>query len=158
MKQMLEQYASAVIAVFLTGILFMIVVHSVYGNNLGISQVLGFILQDSIGEIAIVENGIMEDYVRGTAIELKEKNVYLTVGKESLISDYFEAKNSAGEIFPLWCEVVWNHDRRILDVEKIDQGKKICFDKEGAYWIQLATMDKNDNRHSWIVKVLVNER
>ena len=158
MKQVLEQYASAVIAGILAIILLVVIVRGIYGNGIGISRVLGSVLQDSIGVTAIVESKAMEDYVQGTSIILQAKTVYMTVGQEMFISDFFEAKNSFGEILPIFFQEAWNLSWENINVETALGGRKIRFLKEGAYRMQIFTTDKNGKEHSWIVKVLVNER
>ena len=77
MKQVFEQYASAVITGMVSVILLIVIGKNIYGHGIGISQVLGMILQDSIGEKSMVENMAMELYLQGTTFELKEKNVYI---------------------------------------------------------------------------------
>ena len=158
MKQVMEQYAAVVIAGFLTIILFTIIVQGIYGQNMGISKIFGLILQDSIGEKAIIENGALEAYILGTAIVLKEKNVYAVTNQEICIEDCYEAKNSYGDNIPLFFEAAWNQKWEAIEVDSFEEGRKISIAEEGAYWIQVYTMDKNKKKHSWMVSMLVNER
>ena len=62
MKQVIEQYASSMIATVLAVMLLGIIGHGVYEQKMGIGQVLGRILQDSIEETSIVENGVLEAF------------------------------------------------------------------------------------------------
>ena len=158
MKQVLEQYASAVITAMLAILLLMVIGKNIYGQDIGISQVLGMVLNDSVGEKAIIENNAMERYVQGTGFVLKEKNVYLVVDQETSISDCFEVRNSRGLRASLYLDKVWNQNWEIVDVRKSMDGRKICISKAGVYWLQIFTIDKNNKQHSWVVSVLVNER
>ena len=158
MKQVIEQYASAVLTGMLAVVLLMVIGKNIYGKDMGISQVLGLVLQDSIGEKTIVENDAMETYVQGTVFLLKEKNVYITVDQEISISDCFEARNSYGELVPIYLGEIWNQNWEAIDAEKSSDNRKLCISKAGAYWLQIYTVDKNKKQHIWLVRVLVNER
>lgn len=158
MKQVIEQYASAVLTGMLAVVLLMVIGKNIYGPDMGISHVLGLVLQDSIGEKAIVENDAMETHVQGTSFVLKEKNVYISVDQEIFISDCFEARNTYEETVPLYLGEVWNHNWETVNVEKSSDGRKLCISKAGVYWLQIYTLDKNKKQHIWVVKVLVNER
>ena len=158
MKQVFEQYASAVITGMVSVILLIVIGKNIYGHGIGISQVLGMILQDSIGEKSMVENMAMELYLQGTTFELKEKNVYIAADQEVLISDYFEARDSNGKIVPTYLGKVWNQNWEPIELRISTDGRIVCISKAGVYWMQIFTVDKNEKQHSWIVKVLVNER
>lgn len=158
MKQVIEQYASAVIAGMLAVILLMVIGKNIYGKDVGISQVLGFVLQDSIGEKSIVENPAMEEYLQGTGFVLEEKNIYITADREISVSECFEARNSYGEMVPLYLNEAWDQNGVSVDVAKSADGSKLCIAKAGAYWLRIYAIDKNNKPHHWMVKVLVNER
>ena len=158
MKQVFEQYASAVIAGMLALILLVMIGKNIYGQDVGISQVLGLVLEHSVGEKAIVENYAMEMYLEGTVFGINSKNVYMTVDEEIAVSDCFEVRNSYGQRVPVYLGEVWNHNWEVVEVKKTSDGSNVCISKAGVYWLQIFTVDKNKKQHSWMVKVLVNER
>ena len=158
MKQVIEQYASGVIATVIALVIFLIIGQGIYKQNMGIEQVLGLVLKDSIGEKSIVENGVFEDYVKETTMDIERKTEYLIANKETLAENCFCIKNGNGEIQSSYWKRAWNLDGKDVDVKISQDRSKICFSKIGVYWVEIFAVDRYENEHSWIVKVLVNER
>ena len=158
MRQVLEQYASAVIAGMLGLVLFIIINQGGYGNEFGISKVLGVILQDSISGKSIAENDQIQDHFKENSFDMKVKNAYVTVNQEIAGSDCYTAKNREGDILPIYWESVWDANWKPADVEISEDKSCICFSKAGVYWVQFFVLDKNEKAHSWVGKLLVNER
>jgi hypothetical protein len=158
MKQVFEQYASAVIAVFLSLTIFTVIGMGTFLQGKGISQVLGQVLGYSVGESPIVENQAFKEYMSGATPTIREKNVYLTKNKHAFLSDCFEAKSSNGAVLPVFFERLWSEDGRELDIKMFTNGTSICISEPGVYWVQVYAVDKNQKRCSVISKLLVNER
>ena len=146
MKQILEQYASGAIAILIALTLLWVIDYA---------EVLGAIVQDSIGEKAIVENEVFEGYLKESILDMQVKNVYVTALEETLMSDCVEVKNRQGQIMPVVFKKVWNTDGEELHIEG---GTSFCIPSAGVYWFEISSTDGNQMEHSWIVKLLVNER
>lgn len=158
MKQVIEQYASAIIASVIGVTLLVVVGQSIYGNGVGIQQVLSLILYDSIDEKAIVENGVIEEYMQDTSMNLEVKNVYMSVDKDAVLSEYYEATVRGEELGQIFFEDAWNMKWEKINVNISADRSRICFLEPGIYWMEIYALDKNEKKHSWVVKVLVNER
>lgn len=158
MKQILEQYASAVIAGMLGLVLFIIINQGGYGNGFGISKVLGVILQDSISGKSIVEKDQIQNHFKENFVDMEVKNVYVTVNQEITGSDCFTAKNREGNILPVYWKNVWDMNWEPVNAKILVDKDHICFPKAGVYWVQFFVLDKNEKEHSWVGKLLVNER
>ena len=158
MKQVFEQYASTVIAVFLSLTIFTVIGMGTFLQGQGISQVLGQMLGYSVGESPIVQNQAFKEYMGGAAPTIKEKDIYLTENKRVFLSNCFEAKSSKGKVLPVYFSKLWNVDGTELDLEVSADKKSFLAPKAGIYWLQVYAEDKNHKRCSIISKILVNER
>ena len=158
MRQVIEQYASAIIASGIGILIIFLIGQNIYDQGIGINQVLGLILQDSIEEPSIVENGVMEAYVKESEMNIKEKNVYMLTNQEVKLSDCFEVTTQDGVLSSVYVQEVWNPEWKKMDAKLSADRTKICFLEKGIYWLQIYAMDKYEKKHNWIVKVLVNER
>ena len=158
MKQLLEQYASAVIAGALALLLFLVIGRNIYGENQGISQVLGYILQDSVGEKSIIENDVLEEYLNNGILDIEVQNVYLEENKKILLSDCFCVKDRSGNVQDIYLKQAWNEAWEEVEVGVSADQKSICVPHAGVYWMQILALDGNGKEHSWIAKLLVNER
>lgn len=158
MKQLLEQYAAAVIAGILALLLLLIIRQNIYGQGMGISQVLGLIVQNSVCEKSIIENHALEDYVKDTALMMEIKQVYVIANQDTEGKTCFCVKNISGEFLPVYWKRVWNSQWQAEYVTISPDGSCIRFSKPGIYWVEVFSVDKNEIAHSWVAKVLVNER
>lgn len=158
MKQILEQYAAGIIASMLAMILLGVINHGNYGYGVGISQILELVVQDSVSAEPIAENGVLEDYLSDTAMDLEVKSVYVIANQQTSGEECFTVKNARGETFCVLWKKAWNLQWEEVDVGILADGSSICFSDAGCYWVQIYTLDKNAKEHSWIVKLLVNER
>lgn len=158
MKQLLEQYASAVIAAMLALVLFLVIGRNVYGEGQGISQVLGKVLQYSIGEKAIIDNNVLEELINKGILDIEVQNIYVPINEESLLSDYFCVKDINGNETNVYLKHAWNEAGEEVEVGVSADKRCICISQAGVYWMQIFALDGNAKEHSWIVKLLVNER
>lgn len=158
MKQLLEQYASAVIAAMLALVLFLVIGRNVYGEGQGISQVLGKVLQYSIGEKAITDNNVLEELINKGILDIEVQNIYVPINEESLLSDYFCVKDINGNETNVYLKQAWNEAWEEVEVGVSADKRCICISQAGVYWMQIFALDGNAKEHSWIVKLLVNER
>ena len=158
MKQLLEQYASAVIAAMLALVLFLVIGRNVYGEGQGISQVLGKVLQYSIGEKAITDNNVLEELINKGILDIEVQNIYIPINEESLLSDYFSVKDINGNETNVYLKQAWNEAWEEVEVGVSTDKRCICISQAGVYWMQIFALDGNAKEHSWIVKLLVNER
>lgn len=158
MKQLLEQYASAVIATMLALVLFLVIGRNVYGEGQGISQVLGKVLQYSIGEKAITDNNVLEELINKGILDIEVQNIYVPINEESLLSDYFCVKDINGNETNVYLKQAWNEAWEEVEVGVSADKRCICISQAGVYWMQIFALDGNAKEHSWIVKLLVNER
>lgn len=158
MKQLLEQYASAVIAGMLALMLIPMIGRNVYGDGQGISQVLGAVLQYSIGEKNIIENNVLETYISESILDIEVQNVYLTIHQETLLSDCFLIKDKDGKVRNVYLKQAWNEAGEEVEAGVSTDRQSICISDSGVYWMQIFALDGNEKEHRWIVKLLVNER
>ena len=158
MKQVFEQYASTVIAVFLSLTIFTVIGMGTFLQGQGISQVLGQMFGYSVGESPIVEKQAFKKYMTKATPTIRGKNVYLAKNKHIDLSDCFEAKASNGAVLPVFFERLWSEDGRELDLKMFTNGTSICISEPGVYWVQVYVVDKNHKRCSVLSKLLVNER
>ena len=158
MKQVLEQYGAALIAVLVALMLFRTIGGSGFFKGKGISEVLGMMVQYSIGDKSMVDQGALEELAQHSILEIEEKNVYFTVSQSRNISECFVAKNKQGQELSLCVKQVW--DRNWVEVNTMNwkSGQDIQFSETGIFWMEICAQDANQKEHSWIVKVLVNER
>lgn len=158
MRQVIEQYASAIIASGIGMMLLFMIGQNIYNDGYGINQVLGLILQDSIEEISIIENGVLEAFSKEAGMNIKVKNVYFLQNQEKNLLDCFEVTANDGMLSTVYFQEAWKLDWEKLEVKLSTDRTKISFEDIGTYWLQIYAMDKNGKKHSWIAKVLVNER
>lgn len=158
MKQLLEQYVAAVIAGILALLLLFMIRQNIYGQGIGISQVLGLIVQDSIHAQSIVENQDLENYMKDAVLEMEVKQCYVTVNQEIAGSDCFLVKNQENVYQPVYWQAAWNCAWEPEEVSIASDGRKILFSQPGVYWVQIFSIDNNEKVHSWVAKLLVNER
>lgn len=158
MKQVFEQYASAIIAVLLASLLFTVMWSGAFFQGKGIPQVLGQILEYSIGEQFITENGTFEEYMNEAAPAIIECNAYVVANQPVLLSDCYEAKSYQGTVLPVFLKRIWDTDGTEVDVGVSEDRETICMSEAGIYWVQVYTIDENGKQSSKIAKLLVNER
>ena len=158
MKQVFEQYASAVIAVFLSLFLIAILWKNAFFQGKEFSEVLGQVLDYSIGTHSIVENDAFEEQMNVAAPTIREKNVYVAENKNIFLSDCFEAKSKDGAVLQVVFDKLWKLDGTELEVEVSSDKTSICVPKAGVYWIQVSATAENKKSCSVISKLLVNER
>ena len=158
MKQVFEQYASTVIAVFLSLTIFSVIGMGTFLQGQGISQVLGQVLGYSVGESPIVQNQAFKEYMGGVAPTIREKSVYLAENKHIFLSDCFEATSGNGAVLPVFFSKLWNVDGTEFDLKVSADKTSFYAPKAGVYWVQVYAVDKNYKRCSVISKLLINER
>lgn len=158
MKQVFEQYASAVIAVLLSSTLLAVIWGGAFFQGKGIPQVLGQILTYSVGEKSIAENNVFEEYMSGIAPIIVEKNIYIKANQRILLSDCFEAKSKQGTVLPIFLKRAWNRNGEEVSVDVSEDKTAICVSETGICWVQVYAIDENGKESSKIVRLLVNER
>lgn len=158
MKQIVEQYAAAIIACTLAIALWTVLNHGIFENGWSFSKVLDVIIQDSIGEKAIAENDILEEYFGGTALEIQVKNVYLAANQEVSLQDYVTVKNRQNELVPVFLKRGWNSKWESIELGIPNDASRLSISETGVYWVQIYAKDENQKDHDWIIKLLVNER
>ena len=133
MKQVIEHYASAIIAV--------LIALSFSGEFLKVGVVR--MIEHAVSQEAISTNEVFDAYMKREEIYIQQKTKdTFVVNQQIVLSEHFEAITSSGIR---------------LEVKGKD-ANKICFSKAGAYWIQLYVVDTMQNDTEVMVKILVNER
>ena len=159
MKQVFEQYASAMIAAFLALILLTFIWSGSYFQQNGIPQVLGQMLTYSIGERGILEHSAFWEYRKGAAPTITKREDVLVVANQRIrLSDCFEARSYQGEALSVFLKNAWTENGEETDLGISSDGTSIYVSEAGVYWVQLYTVDENRKESSIITKLLVNER
>lgn len=132
MKQVVEHYASAIIAV--------LIMLSFSGEFLkqGIEKVVEYYISQDV----ISENEEFDTYMTQEEIYIRKKTTdTFVVNQQIVLSEHFEAITSSGIR---------------LEVKGRD-ANEFCFSEAGAYWIHLYAIDSWENVTEVMVKILVNE-
>lgn len=156
MKQVIEQYATTIIAAWI-GLVVITVVMGTNSAN-GIPQLLGSVLESSIDDTSIWKNEAFKQYMVMLPPTINEKKVYLVAGESILLSDYFEAKSSNGNLLPVYVKEIWDESGVELTAKESEDATRICLERSGCYWLQIYTWDENRKMCERMVRVLVNER
>ena len=156
MKLVIEQYASAIIATWI-GLVVITVIMGTNSTN-GIPQLLGQVLVYSIDDTSIRENEAFKQYMTTLPPTINEKKVYLVAGESILLSDYFEAKSSNGNLLPVYVKEIWDERGVELTAKVSEDATRICLERSGCYWLHIYACDENRKKCERMVRVLVNER
>lgn len=159
MKQVFEQYASALIASLLATILFSFVFSGTHFGEYGITEVLSKMVNYSVNSQSVEENKAFTQFMRESSPVITSKEGKLVIADHEInLSDYYEARSFLGELLPVTCVQVWNLEGRVADVLVSDDRTTLCIPTHGVYWIEISAMDKNGKKTNKIAKFLVNER
>ena len=147
MKQVIEQYASAIIAVFVAVILF-----SILNKNM---FVLGNIMEYSLAETAYCGNQAFDIYMEkgGPVIQLKEK-IELGVNQKEKLTHYFKATDMNGKELPVYVNEIRDASGDLVVLSCLNE---LCFSQAGVYWLEVYTIDENQKETSLFTNILVNE-
>ena len=74
------------------------------------------------------------------------------------LADCFEVTTHDGGLSQVYVQEAWNQEWETVEIKLSLDRTKVSFSDTGTYWLQIYAIDKNQKKHSWIVKVLVNER
>jgi hypothetical protein len=155
MKQVILEYAGAVIALLGT-FCFLIVFQYFFVGEEG---ALGQMLKYSVGEKTIAEHEAFDEYKRELPPKIVEKkDLFLVANQRVSLSDYFEAKSNKGDILPVYLEFAWDMDKNETNMGACADKRTICVEKAGIYLIQIYAVDENGKATSQRLKILVNER
>ena len=155
MKQVILEYAGAVIALLATLSFLLIFDHFLVGKD----GVLGQMLVYSIGEKSIAEHEAFDAYKNDIPPTIVEKDGYIVVANQRVcLTDCFEAKSSKGDNLPVYLRCAWNLDGNETNIGVPEDKRSICVPEAGIYWIQIYAINENGRESSQIVKLLVNER
>lgn len=155
MKQVILEYAGAVIALLGT-FCFLIIFQSFFVGKEG---ALGQMLEYSVGEKTIAEHQAFDEYKRELPPQIVEKEgILLAVNQRVSLSDYFEAKSNKGDLLPVYLQFAWDMDGNETNLGASADKRTICVEKAGIYLIQIYAVDENGKAASQRLKILVNER
>lgn len=155
MKQVVLEYAGAVIAV-LGAISFFLVFHQFFVGREG---VLGQMLMYSIGENSMAENEAFDAYKEKPAPVFVEKDqAELIVNQKCLLADYCEAKDWKGEELPVFINRAWTEDGEEVSFRIWEDGQLISFSNAGVYFVEVYAVDENQRQTNMVLKLFVNER
>ena len=158
MKQVLEQYASAIIATWIALILITVLINGSFFQGKGIAQILGQVVEYSIGEKTVLENEAFENYMSYIPPTIREKDVYIVKGQSVCLSDCFEAKSNQGELLPVYVKKIWDETGREVNAQLSVDTSQINISRTGSYWLHIYAEDKNNRVCERVVRLLVNER
>lgn len=155
MKQVILEYAGAVIAV-IGALSFFIVFHQFFTGENG---VLGKILLYSIGEKSIAENSSFEEYMNDLPPSIVEKEGYeIVVNKKIQLKDCFEAKTQNNESLAVYLRNAWDMSGNPINLAISQDATTICVSEAGIYQIEIYAIGENGKETSKILKIVVNER
>lgn len=159
MKKVFEQYGSSLIAVLLASTILAVLLRgNVFGDNRFV-QLLGQMLNYSIGENREYESGAFQDYMSGTSPKITQReNCLVRENERVLLADLFEARSQEGGHLPVYLKKAWRLSGEETDLGLSTDGTSICVADAGVYWVQLYAIDEHQKETSVMVKLLVNER
>lgn len=158
MKQVFEQYASAIISVLMATTVLAVIVGGSFGSSQGLGQVLGQVLGYSIEAYSIGENSEYDAYMSSAAPSIQSKNYYLVENKRVPLTDCFQAQSNDGESIPVYVKKAWSLDGEETDLGLSADGTSICVSEAGVYWVQVYALGDNQKETCVQMKLLVNER
>ena len=155
MKQVVMEYAGAVIAV-LGAISFFLLFHQFF---VGQNGVLGQMLVYSIGNYSLAENKAFDVYKENEMIHFTDQTEgNPVVNQKILLSDHCEAKDENGDVLPVYIKRAWDIDGKEVSFRIWEDGQIISFSSAGIYRVEVYTIDKSGKEISKIFQLFVNER
>lgn len=158
MKQVFEQYGSAVVAVLVATMIYLLLLQENVLQGKGFSQVLGEVLEFSL-EAEHFQSDAFKEYMSEAPPQIsKREDVWIRCKERVQLTDLFVAKSSRGETLAIYLQQAWTRYGEQVDLGVAEDRTSICVEEAGVYWVQLFTIDDNGKETSVITKLLVNER
>lgn len=158
MKQIFEQYGSAVIATLLALTIYTVLLQENLVQGKGFPQLLGEVLRYSV-EVEHVQSDAFAQYMQAGVPQIsKREDVWIRCRERVRLDTLFEAKSSQGERIPIYLQHAWTVSGEEVDLDVSEDGTSICVKEAGVYWVKLYAVDDNKKETSVITKLLVNER
>ena len=158
MKQVIEQYASAVITSLVVLVFLRILFGGVGESGFHVTSLLGEVLKYSMAQSSFQENQAFDEYMNYGVPEIYVKEeIYLRVNQSIPLSHCIEAHDAFGEALEINIREMKNAYGNQLDVEQINETKQLCFSLPGVYWLHAYAVDENQKETNVMVKLLVNE-
>lgn len=158
MKQVFEQYASAVVSVIMASTILFLILGGSFGQSQGLGQVLGQVLGASVRENNISENEAFDVYMEADAPTIIQRENYIIQNERTPLADCFKAVSYENESLSVNLRKAWTLGGEETDLGISVDGTSICVPESGVYWVQVYAQDRNQKETCVLVKLLVNER
>lgn len=158
MKQVFEQYASAIISVLMASTILFLIIGGSFGQRQGLGQVLGQVLGYSVKESNISENEAFDEYMEEDAPTITQQRNFIIQNERTPLADCFKAVSCKNESLSVYLRKAWTLGGEETDLGISADGTSICASEPGVYWVQVYARNSNQKETCVLVKLLVNER
>ena len=158
MKQVMEQYASAVVAVLIATAIIAIIIGGSLGAEQALGPALGQVLGHSVSGKNFSQNPEFDSYMSTAAPSISCKTTYVVANQKTLLADCWQAYSYNGKSLPVYLRKAWSESGAETDLGLSPDGTSICVPKPGVYWLQVYAVDEKQKETCIQMKLLVNER
>lgn len=161
MKQVIEQYASTIVAVILSSAIFGILMGTTFFHGQDLVQTIGSVYEYTAYASELPEGMGQEfdAYMEGAVPVITVKNNYALVkGKRTLISECLEARSENGSALSVYADGAWQMNGVEVDCGLSEDKTSICIAEAGSYWVSAYAIDEKGKEQHVLVKLLVNAR
>lgn len=159
MRQVMEQYAAAFIAV-LTGLVVVFIMSGIrIGDRVGFSSVLGDVLRQEIVQTENVCGGMAFDLYKSIAAPVIVWNdIYAVEAEKRILPEAcFVARNNEADVVSVQINKGWTEDGTPIELH-LDEDGSFCINDIGIYWISAYAEDVQGYRRDVLLKCVVNKR
>lgn len=159
MKQIIEYYGGAIIAVLLAGAILLVVGQVSYGEKRGIPAIVGRFLKDGIETSPqYSRDSSLEEYIGEASAQIDILDEYAWVaGRWNNIANYLEVKGEEGEYVSIRIEKGWKQDAQGELVTLSSDGFSAYFEEAGVYWMKLCITNAGERERQFLAQIFVNE-
>lgn len=159
MKQVMEYYGGAIIAVIVAAAVIMVFWKIPYSGMEGVPEILGELVNGSLEEERETEpsSGAFTEYMSSSVPEIKV-NSYSTclTGCWNFIRVYLSARDENGKYYPVTLQKGWNVSDASVQMEVSSDGKRFFCKQPGEYWVSARVALPSGRTRTETLKIVAN--
>lgn len=154
MKQVIEQYGSACVAIFFAGVIFMLFC----GDESGLSNIIGKWMHKTDRNVfQETDGGAFDDFMKAQSPQIMLSHPYkVKTGEQIDLQTIFSAVATDQSLLPVAVLGCWKEDGTEVEDEVLD-ANQLFFDIPGIYWLDVYAVDKMGSDREVLLKLFVNE-
>lgn len=159
MRQIMEQYGAAILAIGVALSMMYIFGQIRIENRQGLPAILGSFVENEVATLPIdVKTGKNFKVCMATpVIEFETKNPYVTAGQKVKANDYIIARMDANDTIPVTVERILTESYQESDVWISSDKKSFRVTLPGIYWVYVYAVGENGKANKGLAKIIVKE-